>query len=138
MLVFCLSGGAIGAGGAVTITHAWVMPTAPGQSVAGVYLQIDNAVPAKLIAVSSPVAANAEIHVMRLENNVMEMRQLKSLDLPPRQTVKLEPGGLHIMLLNLKKRLEPGDRVPLTLTFQLDNGSKSVMDVQAEVRSTAP
>jgi len=138
MLVFCLSGGAIGADGAVTITHAWVMPTAPGQSVAGVYLQINSAVPAKLVAASSPVAANAEIHVMRLENNVMEMRQLKSLDASPGQTVKLEPGGLHIMLLNLKKRLEPGDRVPLTLTFRLDNGSKSVLDVQAEVRSTAP
>jgi len=134
----CFSGPAFAAEGAVTITHAWAMPTAPGQNVAGAYLEIHSAVAGKLIAASSPVAGSAEIHVMRLENNVMEMRQLKSLDLPAKQTVRLEPRGLHIMLLNLKRPLKPGDKIPLSLTLQLENGSKTVVEVQAEVRSAAP
>jgi len=75
---------------------------------------------------------------MRLENGVMEMRQLESLELPAKQTVKLEPGGLHIMLLDLKNPLKSGDKVPLRLTLQRADRSKTVVEVQAEVRSTAP
>jgi len=68
----------------------------------------------------------------------MEMRQLESLELPAKQTVKLEPGGLHIMLLDLKNPLKSGDKVPLRLTLQRADRSKTVVEVQAEVRSTAP
>ena len=65
----------------------------------------------------------------------MEMRQLESLELPAKQTVKLEPGGLHIMLLDLKNPLKLGDKVPLRLTLQRAGHSKTVVEVQAEVRS---
>lgn len=68
----------------------------------------------------------------------MEMRQQESLELPAKQTVKLEPDGLHIMLLDLKSPLKPGDKVPLRLTLQRADRSKTVVEVQAEVRSTAP
>ncbi len=68
----------------------------------------------------------------------MEMRQLESLELPAKQTVKLEPGGLHIMLLDLKSPLKLGDKVPLRLTLQRADRSKTVVEVQAEVRSAAP
>ena len=75
---------------------------------------------------------------MRVKNGVMEMRQLESLELPAKQTVKLEPGGLHIMLLDLKRPLKPGDKVPLRLTLQRADRSKTVVEVQAEVRNAAP
>ena len=136
ILYFCAT--AIHAGDAVKVSHAWVRPTAPGQSVAGAYLEISSAVPSKLVAASSPLAGSVEIHFMRLENGVMEMRQLKSLDLPANKTVKLEPGGLHIMLLDLKQPLKLGDKVPLRLTLQHDDHGKTVVEVQAQVRNTAP
>jgi copper(I)-binding protein len=122
----------------VKVTHAWVKPTVPGQSVAGAYLEIRSAVPSKLVAASSPMAGSVEIHSMRLENGVMEMRQLKSLDLPAEQLIKFAPGKMHIMLLDLKRPLKPGDKVPLQLTLLLNNHSKTVVQVQAEVRSTSP
>ncbi|HMK13540.1 MAG TPA: copper chaperone PCu(A)C [Burkholderiales bacterium] len=137
-LALCLSAAAVHADEALRATHAWVRVTAPGQRVAGAYLEIISTAPSKLVAASSPVAGNAEIHLMRLENGVMEMRQIKSLELPAKQTVKLEPGGLHIMLLDLKKPLKLGDKVPLRLTLQRADLSKTVVEVQAEVRSTAP
>ena len=137
-LALCFSGATIHADETVTVTHAWVRATAPGQHVAGVYLEISSAAPSKLVAASSPVAGSAEIHSMRLENGVMEMRQLESLELPAKQTVKLEPGGLHLMLLDLKKPLKRGDKVPLRLTLQRTDRSKTVLEVQAEVRSVAP
>ncbi|MGH8752648.1 MAG: copper chaperone PCu(A)C [Burkholderiales bacterium] len=134
-LALCFSGAAIHADEVVMVTHAWVRATAPGQRVAGAYLEISSAVPNKLIAASSPLAGSVEIHSMRLKNGVMEMRQLESLELPAKQTVKLEPGGLHIMLLDLKRPLKLGDKVPLRLTLQRADRSKTVVEVQAEVRS---
>lgn len=68
----------------------------------------------------------------------MTMRQLESLELPAKHTVKLEPGGLHIMLLDLKSPLKTGDKVPLRITLQHADRSKTVVEVQAEVRSVAP
>ena len=137
-LALCFGGAAIHADEVVMVTHAWVGATAPGQRVAGAYLEISSAVPNKLVAASSPAAGSVEIHSMRLKNGVMEMRQLESLELPAKQTVKLEPGGLHIMLLDLKKPLKLGDKVPLRLTLQRIDRSKTVVDIQAEVRSAAP
>ena len=137
-LALCFGGAAIHADETVMVTHAWVRATAPGQRVAGAYLEISSAVPNKLVAASSPVAGSVEIHSMQLENNIMTMQKLESLDLPAKQTVKLEPGGLHIMLLDLKKSLKPGDIVPLGLTLQRADRSKTVVEVRAEVRSAAP
>jgi len=137
-LVVCFGSPAIHADEAVTVAHAWVRATAPGQRVAGAYLEISSAAPSRLVAASSPVAGSVEIHSMRLENGIMTMRQLESLELPAKQTVKLEPGGLHIMLLDLKSPLKPGDKVPLRITLQYADRSKTVVEVQAEVRSAAP
>ena len=138
VLALCFGGAAIHADETVTVTHAWVRAAAPGQRVAGAYLEISSAEPSKLVAASSPAAGSVEIHSMRLKNGVMEMRQLESLELPAKQTVKLEPGGLHIMLLDLKRPLKPGDKVPLRLTLQRADRSKTVVEVQAEVRNAAP
>jgi copper(I)-binding protein len=137
-LVLCFGSHAIHADETVTVTHAWMRTTAPGQRVAGAYLEISSAAPSKLVAASSPVAGSVEIHSMRLENGIMTMRQLESLELPAKQTVKFEPGGLHIMLLDLKKSLKLGDKIPLRLTLQRADRSKTVVEVQAEVRNAAP
>jgi hypothetical protein len=66
-----------------------------------------------------------------MDEGVMRMRQIPQISLPSNTTVSLEPGGLHIMLFDLKAPLSPGDQVPITLTFS-DGSSKAVT---AEVRS---
>ncbi|HWN30953.1 MAG TPA: copper chaperone PCu(A)C, partial [Burkholderiales bacterium] len=83
-------------------------------------------------------AGSVEIHSMRLENGIMKMRQLESLELPAKQTVKFEPGGLHIMLLALKRPLKLGDKIPLRLTLQRADSSTTVVEVPAEVRNAKP
>lgn len=134
----CWVGTTVYAAGEVDVVQAWVRTTAPSQQVAGAYLQITSAVPAKLIAASSPVAGSVEIHSMRMEGGIMKMQQLQDLDLPANKPVKLEPGGLHLMLLDLKTPLKPGDRVPLRLTVQRANQSRLEMEVRAEVRAGPP
>ena len=136
---------ALAAGGAVlaaaaqaqpaSVKDAWVRAPAPGQKVVGVYMEIVSRTNAALVAVASPLAARAEFHSMALEDGVMKMRPLERIELSAGTAVKLAPGGLHVMLIDLKQPLQRGEKVPLTLTvLQLDSGSRSVFTIRAEVR----
>jgi hypothetical protein len=117
----------------VTVENAWAPATVPGQQVAAVYLELRSDEPAKLIGVQSPAASSAEIHSMSNEGGVMRMRRLQRLDLPAGQTVRLAPNGNHIMLLDIKRPLQPGARVPVVLIVE-QRGKKKWIQVQAEVR----
>jgi copper(I)-binding protein len=66
---------------------------------------------------STPVAEHAELHQMKMDNGVMEMRPVPDLPIAPGQTLVLEPNGYHVMLEGLKAPLKEGETVPLTLTF---------------------
>ena len=118
----------------VSVAEGWARATVPGQKVAGVYLDIRSDQAAVLTAVRSPLAGSAEIHSMSNDNGVMRMRRLLRLDLPAGETVRLAPGGDHIMLLDIKRPLQAGERVPLTLTVER-SGKKSSVQVRAEVRA---
>ena len=120
----------------VAVKGAWVRAPAPGQNVAAAYMELTSGSHVLLIAVTSPVAARAELHATTMDGGVMRMRQVESIELPPAKTVKLAPGGLHVMLLDVKAALKSGDQVPLTLTVQRD-GNRSVFTVQATVRPAA-
>jgi copper(I)-binding protein len=67
----------------------------------------------------------------------MKMRAIERIELPANETVVLRPGGYHLMLVDIKRELKAGDRVPLTLIVQDRNGVRSTMQLDAEVRATA-
>jgi copper(I)-binding protein len=119
----------------VSVKDAWVRVPAPGQKVAGVYMEIVSRANTALVAVASPVAARAELHSMALDDGVMRMRPLERIELPAGKAIMLAPGGLHVMLIDLRQPLKRGDNVPVTLTvLQFSSGSRSVFTVRAEVR----
>jgi hypothetical protein len=118
---------------AVEVSDAWARATMPGQKVAGVYMQLKADRPARLIGVRSRAAKTAEVHEMSHAGGVMKMRKVEALDLPANRVVKLEPGGLHVMLLDIGKPLKPGERVPLTLIVE-QAGKRVEVQVNAEVR----
>ena len=119
----------------VSVKNAWARPTAPGQKTAGAYMELESATAAALVAVETPVAAKAEVHVMSMDGGVMRMRPMEKIDLPAKKTVKLAPGGFHVMLIGVKRPLKEGDKVPFTLTVQTPDGAKSTLKVEAEVRA---
>lgn len=116
------------------ISNAWVRSPAPGQKVAGAYMELVSDATATLLGASSPAAGRVELHSMALEAGVMKMRPVENIALPPGKTVKLAPGGLHIMLLDLKRPLKEGDKVRLTLSIRRA-GATSHVSVEAEVRT---
>ena len=120
----------------VEVREAWVRAPVPGQNIASAYMEIVSRAHGLLVAVTSPAAARAELHATIRDGDVMKMRQMESVDLPAGKVVKLAPGGMHIMLIDVKQPLKPGAKVPLTLTVQRD-GNRSVQTVQATVRSAS-
>lgn len=118
----------------IGVTDAWTRATVPGQQVGGGFMQIQSDADARLIGASSPVAQRVEVHEMSMDGDVMRMREVKSIDLPKGKTVSLEPGGFHLMLMNLKKPIAAGDVVPLTLVVE-SGGKKQTVEVKAEARA---
>jgi periplasmic copper chaperone A len=115
-------GAAVGtaSAGSLRITQAWSRPTAPVVSVGAVYFSITNLGQKAdiLLALSSSVASQVEIHESRSVQGVMQMRRLSSLACPPGATVKIEPGAVHVMLLGLVRPLVAGAQFDLTLRFR--------------------
>jgi periplasmic copper chaperone A len=119
--------------GDLAITQAWSRATPGGARVGGGYLTIENkgSAPDRLIGGSSDVADKIQVHEMAMNNGVMTMRALdKGLVIEPGKTVKLAPGGYHLMLLDLKRPLKQGDKLPVTLEFEKAGKVSLSLDVQ--------
>lgn len=119
--------------GDLTITQAWSRATPGGAKVGGGYLTIENvgSVADRLIGGSADIAEKVQLHEMAVNNGVMTMRPLdQGLVIEPGKTVKLAPGGYHLMLLDLKNPLKQGDKVPVTLEFERAGKVSLLLDVQ--------
>ncbi|MDR2365708.1 MAG: copper chaperone PCu(A)C [Zoogloeaceae bacterium] len=117
-------------------TDAWVRATARGQQATGAFLTLRSAEPLRLVGVRSPLAAAAEIHVMRVDDDgVMRMRAIPWLDLPADQVTELKPGGFHIMLLSLRAPANAGQRTTLTLVLENAARQRQEVTVDAEIRA---
>jgi len=108
-----------------------------GQTATGAFMKLQSAADAKLVEARSPVAAVVEIHEMAMENNVMRMRAVKSIELAAGRAVELKPGGYHVMLMDLKRQVKDGEVVPVTLVVETA-GKREAVEVQAAARTTAP
>ena len=87
---------------------------------AAAYMTIRNigVIPDKLIGASSPMAGKIEFHETLIDNGVAKMRQLNQILISPNTSVDLKPGGLHLMLIGLKKPIVAGDKFGIILKFQ--------------------
>lgn len=115
------------------VTGAWVPPTVPGQAVGALYMRLRSAQDAVLVKVETDASSAAEMHQMTSVNDVMRMRQLDRVALPAGRLVELAPGGRHVMLVDLRQPLRIGDRVRITLTLRLRDGSAARKIVDAPV-----
>jgi copper(I)-binding protein len=119
----------------VEVSDAWIRATAPGQKTAAGYMTIRNksSQPERLVGGSSQAAAKVETHVSLKDGDIMRMREVKGYDIPAKGTFELKPNGSHLMLVDLKKPLKEGDKVPVVLKFEKSGEVK----VDFEVRPLA-
>lgn len=119
----------------VNAREAWARATTSQQRASGAFMVLRSESPARIVAASSTAAGVTELHEMVMRDGVMRMRALPALDLPAGQDVELRPGGLHIMLMDLRAPLNPGSSIPITLTVEDAQGRRTRVEVATEVRA---
>jgi periplasmic copper chaperone A len=101
------------------IAQPWARATAAGIADGAVYMTIRNKgrAPDSLLSATAEVAEKTELHETVMSQGMIEMRPVPEIKIAAGKTVKIHPGGLHIMLVNLKHPLKAGERFPMTLHF---------------------
>lgn len=114
---------------AVTVTGAYIRLAPPGAPAAGAFMVIRNtgSKATALVKADTTISKLTELHTHLHEDGVMKMRPVKSIPIPAGGEAILKPGGLHIMMIDLKSPLKEGDSVPITFTF--DDGSSKQVEV---------
>ncbi len=105
---------------AVGVEAPYVRAVPPGQRNSAAFMRLNNGADQAhaLVGARSPVAEAVELHTHSMRDGMMSMRPVERVDLPARERVSLQPGGLHVMLIGLRKQLELGQEVSLTLVFE--------------------
>ena len=105
------------------IHNAWIKNLPPAVPVRAGYMTIRNARAdaISIIAIHSDAFSSVEIHRTIAEDGMMRMEAVPTLVIEPDSTVKLAPGGLHLMMMNPAEPTKPGD--VLQIVIELDDGS---------------
>ncbi len=105
----------------ISVTGAFTRATLPNARSGGGFMTISNAgtAPDRLIGAATGNAVRSEIHQMKMEGDMMKMNQVEGgLEIPAGDSVTLEPGGYHVMLMGLKQPLVADQCLDLTLSFE--------------------
>ena len=120
----------------IEVQDPWARATLGQARTGAAYLTLSATGPVadRLVSASSPVAAKTELHNHVMVGNVAQMRPVDAIEVAPGSPTLLQPGGLHIMLIDLKAPLQAGTSFPVTLTFE----KASAVTVQVPVRANRP
>ncbi len=110
--------------------NCWTRPAVMGVGTAAVYFTIVNngGTSDVLTDVSSDAAESVRLHETQMEGDIMSMVPVLRIEVPAKGSTDLKPGGFHMMLVGLKRDLNPGDMVSVTLHFEKSDD----MTVEAE------
>ncbi|SFN36897.1 copper chaperone PCu(A)C [Dokdonella immobilis] len=115
------------------VSNAWIPQAPPGVDMLAGYLTLKNSgdAPVSILAAQSDRFLTVTVHQTVIENGVSRMRELNHLEIAPGEEVKFAPGGLHLMLMQPRREVVPGDRIEIT--FLLSDGQRvpAMFDVQA-------
>jgi copper(I)-binding protein len=116
----------------IQVKDPWAREVPPNMTTTAGFLTLVNQgkVDHSLVAARSPVAGMVELHTHINDNGVMRMRPVDEMKVPAGGSTRLQPGGLHLMIMMLKQKIKAGDKLPVTLVFE--DGSEK--QIQAEVR----
>lgn len=104
----------------IEVQDPWARAALKGRTGAA-YMTLVNPTdtPDRLLKAASDVAETVELHAHLHEGGVMRMRPVQAIEVHPGEPAMLAPGGLHVMLIGLKRDLRQGETIRLTLTFEM-------------------
>lgn len=114
----------------VTVQEPYVRLAPPNAPATGAFMVIKNNgdKDVKVVKADNPASKVTELHTHLNDGGVMRMRPVAAIDVKAKGDAVLQPGGLHVMMINLLTPLKEGDSVPITLTF--DDGSSKKVDAK--------
>ncbi|MBT8212044.1 MAG: copper chaperone PCu(A)C [Acidimicrobiia bacterium] len=119
-----------GSGGA-SIDDVWARPSPPTAENAAFYFIADVEDGDTLIAADSSACGRTELHISQMQDGLMTMRPADTGQLTATDgTLILEPGGLHVMCMQLVEPLVEGEEVDLTVTFEQAGDIKLKVSVE--------
>lgn len=91
----------------------------PGMSMMAGFGRIENRCgePATVVSASSPAFADVSLHETRTRDGISRMRPVPALNIAANGVAVLEPGSLHLMLMQPRASIQPGDRIPIQFTL---------------------
>lgn len=117
--VATLALGSCGQDPVLYVDKAWVRLPAVPENPGAAYFTVHGGPNAdKLIRVTSSVAIRTEMHDVVTENGVTKMVPMESVDIPALKPVEFKPGGKHVMLFDLRRNLQAGEKMRLDFTFE--------------------
>ena len=127
-----------GAADNVSVQDPYVRLAPPSAPATGAFMVIRNAgdKDVRVVKADNPVSKATELHTYVNEGGVMKMRPIPAIEIKAKGEAVLKPGGLHVMMIDLKVPMKEGDTVPITLTF--DDGSSKQVDARVVRPSPAP
>ncbi len=131
-------GALAGAADSVTVQDPYVRLAPPNAPATGAFMVIRNGgdKDVKVVKADNPMSKATELHTHLNEGGVMKMRPVAAIEIKAKGEAVLKPGGLHVMLIDLKAAMQEGDSVPITLTF--DDGSSKQVDAKVVRPVPAP
>ena len=120
----------------VHVESAWVRAAPPGAMMLAGYMSLrnDGKQPTRFEWAQSDVFGMVELHQTLIVNGVSTMRPAGVQTIPAGGTLRIEPGGLHLMLMQPQRALKVGD----TVRFRLHFSDGSAIDAVAPVSAEAP
>ena len=124
--------------GQLVIAHPWAPPTLGKQRIGVVYFTLRNQGPDmdRLLAIDLPDGGQAQMHDSQMQDGVMRMRPADAVLIPAGGELVLQPGGMHVMLMDLPGPLIEGDGLKLILRFEAAGPVE--MEAAVEPRPSAP
>ena len=122
----------------VDVLDSWIRLTPPVATNSAAYFTLQNntELPVTVIEVSTAIAEKAAMHDVEIKNSMVRMVHLPKLTIPAGGKVVFAPGGKHLMLINLTKKIEPNQEV--IVIFKLDNGDKISSKMQVSRQAPSP
>ena len=127
-----------GAADNVSVQDPYVRLAPPNAAATGAFMVIRNTgdKDVKVVKADNPISKATELHTHLNEGGVMKMRPVPAIEIRAKGEAVLRPGGLHVMMIDLKAPIKEGDSVPITLTF--DDGSSKQVDAKVLRATAAP
>ena len=136
LLLLCLPLAACARDCAPQVKDGWVRLMPGNMPMQAGFGRIDNPcpMPATIVSASSPAYGSVELHESKVVDGINRMREIPELRIAPDGAAVLQPGGLHLMLMQPKATLQPGSRV--AIVFKLKDGRELIGEFEA--RKPAP